>query len=379
MKRRQPPIIPVSQPLLTPQDIQSVVKCLRAGWISSEGPVVRRFEREFSRYHGMKYGAAVANGTAALELAVRALKLPPRSEIIVPTFTIISCVLAILRAGQTPVLVDCDSKTWNASPENIQQKLTPRTRAIMCVHIYGLPLEMDAIMRIAKRNGLLVIEDNAELIGQTYKGRRVGSFGDVSCFSFYANKHVTCGEGGMVLTNRKIVYEKVCSLRNLGFIKRKRFYHFDEAWNFRLTSLQAALGLSQFKNLKKHLAKKRKIGAFYTRALQDLPDLVLPPAATRYARNIYWVYGIVLGKSYRLDARRLAFLLREKGVETRPFFWPMHLQPVFRARGLFLKERHPVSEKLARRGLYLPCGAGTKPEELKRVVKNLKIILKKHL
>jgi perosamine synthetase len=365
-------MIPVNEPLLDGDELRLLRECIESGWISSEGPFVARFEERFASRVGRHHGIAVANGTAALEIAVAALELGPGDEVIMPTFTIISCAGAVVRAGAVPVVVDADPLTWNMRSEDVEARVTPRTRAIMAVHIYGLPVDMDPLLEVAKRHGLALIEDAAQMHGQTYMGRPCGSFGDVSTFSFYPNKHITTGEGGMVVTDRADIAEAARSLRNLCFQPKKRFVHERLGWNYRMTNLQAALGLAQLARLETFVERKRGMGARYTGALQPLvPHLQLPPARTSYAENIYWVYGIVLGDEVPLDASEAMARLARRGIGCRPFFWPMHEQPVLKRMGLFEGERCPVAERLARRGFYLPSGLALRDEQMQSVVEAL--------
>jgi perosamine synthetase len=360
--------IPVNEPRLDGRERAYVMECLETGWISSEGPFVERFEASMAERVGRRFGIAVSNGSAALEVAVAALRLGPGDEVILPTLTIISCAAAVVRAGATPVFVDADPSTWNMDVSQVAARITPRTRAIMAVHVYGLPVDLDPLLALAARHGLRVIEDAAEAIGQTYRGRACGSFGDVSVLSFYPNKHVTTGEGGMVLTDDPQLSERARSLRNLCF-QKKRFVHDELGWNFRMSNLQAALGVAQLERLDETIARKRQIGAAYTRLLQDQPWLQLPVPRTGDADNLYWIVGLVLRDDVPFDAETAMERLAAQGVGTRPFFWPLHEQPVFRRSGVARPdERHPVAERLARRGFYVPSGVALTGEQFERVV-----------
>ena len=349
-------MIPVNEPLLNGNEEKYLTECIRTGWISSEGPFVTRFEERFAARVGRNFGVAVSNGSAALEAAVAALQLGPGDEVILPTFTIISCAAAVLRAGAMPVVVDCDPRTWNMTAETVETAITPRTRAIMVVHVYGLPVDMDPLLDLAEAHGLKVIEDAAEAHGQMYKDRPCGSFGDISTFSFYANKHLTTGEGGMLVTDDKLLVERCRSLRNLCFQPGKRFVHEELGWNFRITNVQAALGLAQLERLEEFVMRKRRMGARYNDLLSDLPQLHLPTAQTAYAENTYWVYGVVLNDAVPFDGAEAMRRLGGLGIGTRPFFWPMHEQPVFRRMGNFQDVTLPVAERIARRGFYIPSG-----------------------
>jgi len=367
--------IPVSTPRLDGNEKRYLAECIDTGWISSEGPFVRRFEEGFARSVGRASGVAVCNGTAALEVAVQTLGLGPGDEVILPSFTIISCVGAILRAGATPVAAESDPRTWNMDVTNLEALVTDRTRAIMVVHTYGLPVDMDPVLDLARRRGLFIIEDAAEAHGLTYKGRPCGSFGDVSCFSFYPNKLITTGEGGMVLADDPALAERARSLRNLCFQPQQRFVHEELGSNFRMTNLQAAVGLAQFERREEFLAQKRAVGARYQELLAGLPGVRLPVAKTDTAENTYWVFGLVLEPEHPLDASAAMVGLAERGIGTRPFFFPMHEQPVLRRLGLFAGQSLPVAEMLARRGFYIPCSVGLGETELQRVAEACHAVL----
>jgi perosamine synthetase len=372
-------MIPVNEPLIGEKEKEYVLECLNTGWISSEGPFVKEFEKKFANYIGKKYGVAVSSGTAALEIAIKSLGFDQNDEIIMPTFTIISCAQAVIKAGLKPVLVDCDYYTFNMLPEQVEKRITSKTKAIMVVHIYGLPVDMDPIFEIARKYNLIIIEDAAEVIGQTYKGRLCGSFGDVSVFSFYPNKHITTGEGGMILTDSEEIAEKCKYYRNLCFSPdpEKRFIHEDLGWNYRMTNIQAALGLAQLERISEHIDKKRWIGRMYNELLSDLSDVCnLPLEKTDYAENIYWVYTLVLKDDYPRTAKEIMKMLKSKGIDTRPFFYPIHKQPVFNKMGLFLNENYPNAEKLYEKGFYIPSGLGLTEEKIIKVSEVLHEVLK---
>jgi perosamine synthetase len=367
--------IPVNTPLLDGNEAKYLAECVRTGWISSEGPFIERFESAIARISGRNHGVAVSNGSVALDIAVHALKLSPGDEVILPTFTIISCAAAIVRAGLVPVVVDCDPATWNMTAEGVEAAITPRTRAIMLVHIYGLPVDLEPIMALARKHDLRVIEDAAEMHGQTYRGQPCGSFGDLSTFSFYPNKHVTTGEGGMILTDDEQMAERLRALRNLCFQPQQRFVHEELGWNARMSNLQAALGVAQTERLDEMVGIKRRTGRLYDQLLEDVEVIQRPVARTNYADNIYWVYGVVLKHDVEFDAKEAMRRLTEKGIGTRPFFWCMHEQPVLRRRGLFANESYPNAERIARRGFYLPSGLALKEDQIVRAARALKEIL----
>ena len=359
--------IPVSEPQLDGNEKRYLAECIDTGWISSEGPFVRRFEEAFAQSVGRAQGVAVCNGTAALDTAVQALGLGPGDEVILPAFTIISCAAAVLRAGAEPVLAESDPLTWNMDAACLEALVTPRTRAIMAVHTFGLPTDMDEVLRVARAHKLAVIEDAAEAHGLTCKGVPCGGFGEISCFSFYANKLLTTGEGGMVLCNDPLLAERARGLRNLFFKPQQRFVHEELGFNFRMTNLQAAVGLAQFERREEFLARKRAVGARYQELLAGLPGVRLPQARTDAAENAYWVFGLVLEPGHPLDAREAMARLAELGIGSRPFFHPMHEQPVLRRMGFFDGVRLPVAEELGRRGFYIPCSVGLGEAEIERV------------
>jgi perosamine synthetase len=368
-------MIPVNEPLMTGNEKKYLIDCIDTGWISSEGPYVKQFEEQFSTCVGRRYGIAVCNGTAAIDVAIEALGIGMDDEIIMPTFTIISCISHVVRIGAKPVLVDSDPLTWNMDVAKIEEKITIRTKAIMVVHIYGLPVDMDPVIAIANKYGLMIIEDAAEAHGQTYRGRPCGSFGDISTFSFYPNKHVTTGEGGMIVTDSSQLFEKCCSLRNLCFKPEQRFVHDKLGWNFRMTNLQAALGVAQLEQLTGFVERKRHMGRLYTQLLTGVSGIQLPLPYTEYAENIYWVYPLVIDESVEFDAKEAMTRLGKLGIGTRPFFWPMHEQPVLRNMGLFGEERHPVAERIARRGFYIPSGIALTNQQIEQSAAAVREIL----
>jgi perosamine synthetase len=350
--------------MLAEEDFFALQDTFRTGWISSAGPYVEEFEERWAAYCGVSHGIAVSNGTTALQVAVEAVGIGPGDEVVMPSFTIISCASAVVRAGGAPVLVDCDPKTFCMSIEQVETSITSRTKAIMVVHMYGHPVDMDPIMALAQRHGLYVIEDAAEVHGALYQSHRgtpratwnkCGGIGHIATFSFFANKLITTGEGGMVITNDHELAARSRSLRNLCFRSDRRFLHTEHGHQFRLTNMQAALGVGQVKRIESIVDRKRWAAAEYTQRLSDLPQLQLPMEQS-WARSVFWIYGIVLAEDVAFDAVEFALRLNLLGVETRPFFLGMHEQPVFHDMGLFKGERHPVTERIARRGLYVPSG-----------------------
>ncbi len=369
--------IPVNEPLLNGNEKKYLCECIDTGWISSEGPFVKEFEQKMSAAVNRRYGIAVSNGTAALEVAVQALGIGEDDEVIMPSFTIISCAAAVTKLGAVPVLVDSDIHTWNMKVDEIETKITPKTKAIMIVHLYGLPVEVDKVLALAKRYNLKVIEDAAEMHGQTYRGRPCGSFGDISTFSFYPNKHITTGEGGMVVMDDEKLAERCRMLRNLCFRKDIRYVHDEISDNYRFTNLQAAVGLAQLERLDEFVERKRAMGRYYTDQLRDIDGLILPIEKTDYADNIYWVYGIVLDEQIEADNKVVQKLLAEEGIGSRTFFWCMHEQPVYRRQGLFKEESYPNAEYLARKGFYIPSGLALTAEQVERVAAGVHRVMDK--
>jgi perosamine synthetase len=355
-------LIPVYEPRLGNREKELLAECIDTGWVSSEGPFVSEFEGRFSHYIGTQYGVAVCNGTAALEAALYGIGIRKGDEVIMPSFTIISCAIAALRLGARPVLVDIDPDTWNMDATQIESKITPRTRAIMPVHIYGLPVDMDPIFECASEHGLKIVEDAAEAHGAEYfsreKGNRwikCGNMSDVSCFSFYANKIVTTGEGGMVVTNDPSIATRAASYRNLCFHAEKRFYHTELCYNFRMANLQAAVGIAQLERIEDTIALRRSLATYYKQRLALVPDVRFQ-AEPPYAKPVYWMYAIQLDEALGVDAESMMRQLKDKGIGTRPFFLGLHAQPVLRKLDILTDEAFPYTDQAHRQGLYLPSG-----------------------
>lgn len=370
-------MIPVNIPQITEQDIDAVIGALRDGWISGEGPVINQFENEVARNSNRKFGVAVSNGSDALDLAFKALNLRAGDEVILPSFTIISCLAPILRMGLIPVFVDSDPETWNMDIREVEASITKKTKAILAVHIYGLTVDMDSILKMAHENGIWVIEDAAEAQGLFYKGEPCGSLGDISTFSFYANKNLTTGEGGMALTNDPNLAERLRYYRNLTFKSDERFVHEDIGWNMRLSSLQAALGISQLNRLEQAVARRREIAKLYLQELSGLPGLTFQAPEANGSLNGYWIVGIRLENHPKFsNAKEVSNALAQKGIATRPFFYPLHKQPLLRDG---YKYRHSanmeVSEGLYQSGFYVPNGLGMTQEMLDQAVKTVRDVL----
>jgi len=367
-------MIPVNEPLLNGNEMKYLRECIETGWISSEGHFVKRFEEMFSKYIGVKCGVAVCNGTAALEVAMAAIDLKPGDEVILPTFTIVSCALAVVRRGGTPVLVDVEPDTWCMDVNQVSDKISKKTKAIMPVHMYGHPVDMDPIMELAEKHGLYIVEDAAEAHGAEYKGRKCGSIGHINCFSFYANKIITTGEGGMVLTDDDRLADRARLHRNLCFKEGRRFYHEELGGNYRMTNLQAAVGVAQMERIEEFVEIKRRNAAQYNKRLTDIEGLQLP-VEKEWAKNVYWMYGVVVDEKTGVDASEFGTRLKDKEIATRPFFLGMHEQPVFQTKGLFKDEHYPVAERLARQGFYLPSGLTFTEDQLVQVCNAVREVL----
>lgn len=376
-------MIPVNEPLLAEEDFSALEEAFRSGWISSAGKFVDAFEQSWAEYCGHSYGIAVSNGTTALQVAVEASGIMPGDEVIMPSYTIVSCASAIVRAGGIPVLVDCDPVTFCMNVAEVEAKISPKTKAIMVVHMFGHPVDMDPVMAMAAKFGLIIIEDAAEVHGAKYlSGRggdtphwqKCGGIGHISTFSFFANKLITTGEGGMVLTSDALMAERCRSLRNLCFRSDRRFLHTEHGYQFRLTNMQAAVGVNQVRRIESIVDRKREIAEDYRQRLCDIPGIQLP---TEYdwAKSVYWVYPILVGDSRALNAEEFASELKAKGVETRPFFLGMHEQPVFHDLDLFIGESYPVTERISRKGLYVPSGLAITTGQIDAVCKAVREIL----
>jgi len=369
-------LIPVSAPFISDLEVEYAARAVKSGFISgSSGEYITQFEELFAKFCNTKFGVSCASGTAALQLAVRAAGIKSGDEVIVPTFTNIASVLCVIYAGAKPVLVDAREDTWCMDERLVNEKLTMRTRAIIPVHIYGHPVKMDTIMDIAKERNLVVIEDAAEAHGGLFNGKVLGGIGDMGCFSFYANKIITTGEGGMIVTNNAKYAEKMKSLRNLAFGDVKRYLHIDLGYNYRLTNVQAAIGVAQMQRVNEFVEKKREIASWYNGALGKIDGVTLP-CEMPWAKNVYWMYGILIGDEFGLGRDELMKKLREKGIDTRSFFVPMQNQPVFNSLGLFKNDKCPVSDRISKMGLYLPSGIGLTRKEVDYVCNVIKDLSK---
>lgn len=365
-------MIPVCEPTLTGKELEYITETVKSGWISSAGKYLQQFEERFSAYCGVKHGISCSNGTKAIHLALVAMGIGKGDEVILPSFTMIGSCNPIVQTGATPVLVDSELTTWNIDPTKIEAKITLRTKAIMVVHTYGHPVDMGAVVTIARKHNIPVIEDAAEAHGAEYKGRKTGSLADIACFSFYANKIITTGEGGMVVTNNDTWANRARKLRN-HFFGEPRFLHQEVGFNYRMTNMQAAIGLAQLERIDELVSARRKNAQFYNQLLKNIPGLTLPPEAD-WAKNVYWMYGLLVDNhKFGLTMPELRQKLEEKGIETRTFFIGMHKQPAYNFLNL-QKEQFPVAEQLEQQGFYLPSSSHLTAEQIHYIATTIKDI-----
>lgn len=368
-----PTMIPVNVPMLSPQAATYVADCIRTGWISSAGSYIARFENAYATYLGVRHAVTTSNGTTALHIAIASLGIGKGDEVIMPDLTIISCPLSVLYTGAAPVFVDVDPVTFTIDPKLIEAKITKRTRAIMVVHLYGHPCDMDPIVTIAKKHKLPIIEDAAEAHGATYKGKRVGSIGTVGAFSFYANKIVTTGEGGMVATNATRIANRARLLKDLAHSPKRRFWHEEIGFNYRLTNVSAAIGLAQLESIETYIAKKQWMAREYEAALRGVPYLTLP-SQQPWATSVYWMYALTLTRNAPITKNELRKRLKDRGVDTRNFFYPLHTQPILRQYA-GKHDRFPVSDFASHHGLYVPSGLAITQKQIRTVARALRDIL----
>lgn len=356
--------IPVYKPSLIGKEKEYVVDCIDTEWISWKGKYGPRFEKEFSSYIGMQYGVGVFNGTVALHLAMLTLGIAEGDEVIVPSFTYVASVNAISYVGATPVFVDSKLDSWQMDPKDVEKKITDKTKAIIVVHLYGHPCEMDELTRICKEHGIFMVEDCAEAIGSEYKGKKVGSFGDIACFSFFGNKTITTGEGGMVLTNDISLYERASRIKDQGNAKYRMYWSDIIGYNFRMTNIQAAIGCAQLENIDKFIDRKIEIAAKYREGLKGLPLKTMDPVGD--VKHTYWMCSILLDDANERDNMRV--FLEENGIESRPTFYPVHTMPMYSHK----YQKHANAEYLAYRGINLPSFPAIKDEEVDYVINTIK-------
>jgi perosamine synthetase len=358
--------VPVAEPDIGEDELKKVIEAVKSGWVSSKGPFIEEFEDKFARYIGLKHGVATSSGTAALHLALAALNIKRGDEVIIPTLTFASVANAVIYTGAKPVFVDSHPDYWCINPNKLEEKITENTKAIIPVHLYGHPCDMDPIMKIAKIYDLYVIEDCAEAHGAEYKGQKVGTFGDIACFSFYGNKIITTGEGGMCLTNNDELAQKIKMLRDHGMSLEKRYWHEVIGFNYRMTNLQAALGVAQLERIDKFIERKREIAKFYNTLLKDVNGVILHPEMS-WAKNVYWLYSILIDKEkFNLSRDQLMIKLAESGIETRRFFYPIHTMPPYKK--YVSHDTFIVANRLSSLGISLPSSVKLTLEKIEKIV-----------
>lgn len=371
-------MIPVNEPLIGKEELQNITDCVKSGWISSKGRYIKSFEEEFAKFCGVRYGISTTNGTAALHLALACLDIKKGDEVIMPTFTMIATAYAVLYLGAKPVFVDSEDRTWNMDVSCIEEAVGSRTRVLLPVHIYGHPVEMDPIIKLSKKYGIFIVEDAAEAHGARYKNKRCGSMGDINCFSFYANKIITTGEGGMVITDNKRLADRARLLKDLSHSPGQRFLHMDLAYNYRMTNMQAAIGLAQTEKANKLIDRKRRIAGLYYENLKDIEGLRLP-LEEKWAKSVYWMYSVLVKEDFGLTRDEFKAELLKEGIETRSFFIPMHRQPVIQKMGLIdKKKKYPVSDYISDHGIYLPTGLALKDKDVLFVCEAIRKMQKRH-
>jgi len=363
-------MIPIAEPSLGEEELRNVVEAVKTNWISSKGKFISEFEKSFANYCDVKYGIATSNGTTALHLALAALGIRSGNEVLVPSLTFISTANVVGFCGATPVFVDSHPDYWCMDPSKLEENITEKTKAIMPVHLYGHPCDMDPILEIAKKHDLSVVEDAAEAHGSEYKGEKIGGFGDVSCFSFYGNKVITTGEGGMCITNNEELAEKMRILRDHGEDPARKYMHQTIGFNYRMTNLQAAVGVAQVKKLEKFVDKKREIAKWYGDSLRPLSEkgLIKLHPEMPWAKSVYWMYSILVEDGFPGTRDKLMKKLEENGIETRPFFPPIQKQPPY----LSSTEKTPVADELSARGINLPSFTNLSKENIEFIASAIK-------
>lgn len=366
-------MIPVNEPLISKNALKYVSDCIKTGWISSSGSYIKKFEDEFAKFVGVKHAITTTNGTTALHLALATLGIGKGDEIIVPSHTMMASAAAVVYTGATPVFVDVKRDSWNMDVDKMEQLINKKTKAIMPVHIYGLPVEMDPILKLAKKYKLYIVEDAAESLGAKYKNRMTGSIGIIGCFSFYANKIVTTGEGGMITTNNNKLAQKARMLKDLAHSPKQRFLHNEIGYNYRMTNMQAALGLAQLEQVDKFIEHKEWMANLYNKNLSEIKGLTLPTKSND-SNNVYWMYGVLVEKNFGISRDKFRQKLFEKGIDTRTFFIPMHKQPALSKMGFTKNSKCPISEEIGKIGFYLPSGLAITKKQINTVCTAIKDI-----
>ncbi len=344
--------IPVMSPVFNGNELKYVTECIKTNWISSQGSFISQFEEKFRDYLGVPHALAVSNGTTALHLAVLSLGIGPGDEVLVPDLTFAASINSVLYAGAVPVLVDVDKDTWTMSLESVKKALTPKTKALMPVHLYGHPCDMGPLVEFARQNGLFIIEDCAESLGSEYNGKLTGTYGDVGAFSFFGNKTITTGEGGMVVFKDRSSYELAAVLRDHGMSKEKRYWHEHIGFNYRMTNLQAAIGVAQMERVEETVVAKRSLAKRYNELIKKQNLVTTPPEAS-WAKNSYWLYTVLLNNGMEKKRETIMKSMLLNGIDTRPVFYPLHEMPVY-SNYVLKNETYSVTSEISARGLSLP-------------------------
>lgn len=362
-------MIPIAEPSLGKQELANVIQAVKSGWISSRGEFIPQFEQQFASYCGAAHGVATTNGTTALHLALKSLDIKEGDEVIVPTLTFIASANAVRYVGATPVFVDSHPDYWCLDPAQVRRKITIKTKAIMPVHLYGHPCDMRPVMKLAREFNLKVIEDAAEAHGALYRGRKVGTFGDIACFSFYGNKLITTGEGGMCLTNSDFLATRMKTLRDHGMNPTRRYWHDEVGFNYRMTNLQAAIGVAQLSKIDEFIEKKRQLVGWYNAELAESPCIVTP-CEMPWARSVYWMYSVLIKEAGEEKRDKVIMEMERAGVETRPVFYPVHVMPPYTGNGHF-----PIAERIGSTGISLPSAITLKREQVRFISQQLRTIV----
>ncbi len=360
--------IPIAKPFFGNEEIENLTTCVQSTWVSSAGKFIDEFEKNFAHYCGTKYAISTSNGTTALHLAVMALGIGPGDEVLVPSLTFVSCANVIVYVGAKPVFVDIDRASWTIDPDEIEKHISRRSKAILAVHLYGYPAEMDKIKKIAKRHNLFLIEDAAEAHGAEYEGKKVGGLGDIGCFSFYGNKIITTGEGGMVTLNNRKIFDKIVLQKNHGTTGKKRYWHSVVGYNYRMTNMQAALGVAQLRQIDRFLERRKEIDMLYRKLLLGIAGIILPPANTKKRKGVCWQFSMrIENKTFGMSRNQLITFLKRKSIETRPFFISLHKLPMYK-----MKNNFPHSDVISQEGISLPTSMHLSNKEIIYIVHSIK-------
>ncbi len=359
--------ISIANPVFNGNEKKYLMECIDTGWVSANGRFVKEFEQQFAKFCGCKYAISCSNGTVSLHLILLAMGIGPGDEVIMPTLTYIATANAVRYCGAKPVFVDSDEGTFNMDPAKIEEKITSHTKAIMPVHLYGLPAEMDTIMNIADKHDIPVVEDAAEAHGAEYKGKKVGQFGLAASFSFFGNKIITSGEGGMVVTNDKELFERMKLLKGQAVSPEKRYWHIDVGYNYRMTNMQAAVGLGQLENIGWHMEQRKRVADLYKRYLSDYSEYVRLQEEPQNCKSVYWMSNAVLSDQVQRERDNIMEDMEKRGIEMRPIFYPMHIMPPY----FDTEVSFPTAEKIAARGISLPSHAGLREKDIQYVCDSL--------